>query len=92
MPHAPTTCKVEPADNDRLAGLMKLFGCADVVAPLNAEVFAERAGELIVQGVGKRLPSLDARIRQQLLVIGKYRSAGIYTGAAATAWEAATSA
>jgi hypothetical protein len=53
------------AGTNRLAELLtKAFGCADVIAPVDELEFGRRAGELIVQGVGKRVPFVDARIRQ----------------------------
>jgi recombinational DNA repair protein (RecF pathway) len=36
-----------PTDKNRLTGLLQYFGCADVVAPLDADAFSRRAGELI---------------------------------------------
>jgi hypothetical protein len=47
------------ADDNRLADLMKLFGCADVVAPVDEDTFGRRAGELIC--------------RKKAAVAGKYR-------------------
>jgi hypothetical protein len=41
------TWNFAPADRNRLADLMKSFGCADVVAPVNAAEFGRRACELI---------------------------------------------
>jgi hypothetical protein len=54
MRHAATTWTFASADN-RLAGLMKAFGCADVIAPVDAEAFGRRAGELLKHiAFGKR--------------------------------------
>jgi hypothetical protein len=36
-----------PADADRLPKLLNLFGCADVIAPVDDATFGRRAGELI---------------------------------------------
>src|ERR1700730_6818113 len=36
-----------PADRKPLSELMKSFGCADVIAPVDAVTFGRRAGELI---------------------------------------------
>jgi hypothetical protein len=58
------SCNSAAAGTNRLADLLKVFGCADVIAPVDELAFGRRAGELIVQGVGKKLPFLDARIRQ----------------------------
>jgi hypothetical protein len=41
MQHAATTWTFASADN-RLAELMKAFGCADVIAPVDAEVSVVR--------------------------------------------------
>jgi hypothetical protein len=42
-----------PADAKRLPDLMKSFGCADVVAPVDADEFGKRTGELISRNKGK---------------------------------------
>jgi hypothetical protein len=47
---------VAPPDN-RLAALMKAYGCADVIAPVDVEAFGRKAGELIAQG-GMERPAL----------------------------------
>ena len=36
-----------PADSKPLSELMKSFGCADVIAPVDAVTFSRRVGELI---------------------------------------------
>ena len=41
----------EPADNNRLAELMKLFGCADEIAPVDAAAFGRRMGELLTRSL-----------------------------------------
>jgi hypothetical protein len=38
-----------PADANRLPELLNLFGCADVIAPIDDAAFGRRAGELICQ-------------------------------------------
>jgi hypothetical protein len=35
------------ADANRLSELLKSFGCADAIAPIDADAFSRRAGELI---------------------------------------------
>ena len=40
-----------PADNNRLAELMKLFGCADEIAPVDAAAFGRRMGELLTRSL-----------------------------------------
>src|SRR5262245_35081866 len=39
-----------PADN-RLADLMKMFGCADEIAPIDAAAFGKRVGELVTRSL-----------------------------------------
>jgi hypothetical protein len=46
MQKAATTSIFASADK-RLAELMKTFGCADVIAPVDPEAFGKRAGELL---------------------------------------------
>jgi hypothetical protein len=50
-----------PADNNRLAELMKLFGCADEIAPVDAAAFARRMGELLTRSLN---PPKSARPRK----------------------------
>ena len=42
-----------PTDRNRLNELLQAFGCADVVAPVDADAFARSAGELICRTRGK---------------------------------------
>ena len=51
--------------NNRLTELMKSFGCADVIAPVDAEAFGKRAGELIRWGV--RAPKALLQIEEASL-------------------------
>jgi hypothetical protein len=44
-----TTWNFAPPDSNQLAELLKFFGCADAVAPVETELFGRRAGELIRQ-------------------------------------------
>jgi len=44
-----------PTDGKRLADLMKLFGCEDVIAPVDAGAFGKRAGEVISRHNGKTI-------------------------------------
>ena len=41
--------KVPPAEPSRLPKLLDAFGCADVIAAVDAEAFGRKAGELICQ-------------------------------------------
>jgi len=50
MQHIATAWDFAPAD-DRLAGLMKLFGCADEIAPVDAAAYS-RMGELLTRSLG----------------------------------------
>jgi hypothetical protein len=43
----PATWNFAPADNNRLAELLTLVGCSDVIAPVDGVMFGRRAGELI---------------------------------------------
>ena len=54
MPRAATTWNFAAEGNNRLAELMKSFGCADVIASVDAEEFGRRAGELIRMAVKGR--------------------------------------
>jgi hypothetical protein len=56
------TWNFAPADKNRLADLMKSFGCADVVAPADTAEFGRRACELICR---KKVTPAEAA--------GKYR-------------------
>ena len=58
MQHTPQRNFARP-DNNRLPDLMKLFGCADVIAPVDEDTFGRRAGELIC--------------RKKAAIAGKYR-------------------
>jgi len=46
-----TTWNFAPPGSNRLAELLKSFGCEDAVAPVDTELFGRRAGELIRQAV-----------------------------------------
>jgi hypothetical protein len=50
------TWNFAPADDNHLAELLKLFGCADVVASVDADVFGRRTGELIRRGISTKAP------------------------------------
>ena len=50
MQHTATAWDFAPADN-RLAELMKLFGCADEIAPIDAAAFGRRIGELLTRSL-----------------------------------------
>jgi hypothetical protein len=51
MQHAATWNFAPAVDEKRLAELMSLFGCPDVIASVDAEAFGKRAGELIARVV-----------------------------------------
>jgi hypothetical protein len=42
------------AGNNRLRELLKLYGCDDVVAPVDGDAFGRRASELIRRGISRR--------------------------------------
>ena len=46
---------------DRLAELLQMFECADVVAPVNSEGFGSRAGELIARAASTSGPPRSLR-------------------------------
>jgi hypothetical protein len=82
MQHAATTWTFASADN-RLAELMKAFGCADVTAPVDAEAFGKRAGELLTRVVFSkraewlaRVVSGDQRVLRDALKIDRVRPGG----------------
>ena len=58
-----------PPDGKPLADLMKLFGCEDVIAPVDAGAFGKRAGEVISRNNGKTV----ARKKPHTPTAGKYR-------------------
>ena len=70
MQHAATTWTFASADN-RLAELMKTFGCADVIAPVDAEAFGKRAGELLT-----RVVSGERHVLRDVLKIDRVRPGG----------------
>ena len=73
-----------PADSKRLADLMKLFGCADVIAPIDAESFGKRVGELLTRaafgkGAGVLLTRVvggEQHVAQNVLKIDRVRPGG----------------
>jgi hypothetical protein len=61
--------KFGPAGRSRLPELLDAFGCADVVAPVDADAFAKKAGELISpRKAGELIPRKKAET-----AAGKYR-------------------
>jgi len=58
-----------PPDKNRLSELLQSFGCADVVAPVDADAFARSAGELIYRTRGK----IVTRKKGKTTTAGKYR-------------------
>jgi hypothetical protein len=83
MQHAATTWLPASADK-RLAELMKVFGCADVIAPVDAEAFGRRARELLTRvAFGKRagvfltrVVSREQHVPQNVLKIDRVRPGG----------------
>ena len=83
MQHAATTWLPASADK-HLAELMKVFGCADVIAPIDAESFGRRVGELLTRAAfGKRAGVLLTRVvgggqhfPQDVLKIDRVRPGG----------------
>ena len=62
------TWSFAPADKNRLADLMKSFGCADVVAPVDAAEFGRRACELICRKKAESVtPSAAGKYRLRAL-------------------------
>jgi hypothetical protein len=66
-----------------LAELMKTFGCADVIAPVDAEAFGERTGELLTHiAFGKgaewitRLVREEQHVLRHVLKIDRVRRGG----------------
>jgi hypothetical protein len=51
MQSVATAWNFAPTDNNRLAELMKLFGCADEIAPVDAAAFGRRMGELLTRSL-----------------------------------------
>jgi hypothetical protein len=49
-----TTWNFAPPVNNRLRELLKLYGCDDVVAPVDGDAFGRRASELIRRGISRR--------------------------------------
>jgi hypothetical protein len=56
---------IAPTRNARLATLLELYGCADVVAPVDAIAYGRRAGQLIgrIVGTQKAFPATEEPIR-----------------------------
>ena len=50
MQSAATAWNFAPADDNRLADLLKLFGCSDEIASVDVDAFGRRVGELIRRG------------------------------------------
>jgi hypothetical protein len=63
MRHAATTWTFASAGN-RLAELMKLFECADLIAPWDTEAFGNRMGELVRRGE-RTLLEVKARLEAE---------------------------
>ena len=64
--------KFAPAGKSRLPELLDAFGCADVVAPVDADAFAKKAGELISRRkAGELIPRKKAETVTP--TAGKYR-------------------
>ena len=68
MQHTARTGSVRPSDNNHLAELMKLFGCAGLIAPWDTETFGNRMGELVRRAVSapkKALLEIKARLEAE---------------------------
>jgi hypothetical protein len=61
------TWSFAPADKNRLADQMKLFGCADMVAPVDAAEFGRRACELIYRKKAKSVTPAAGKYRLRAL-------------------------
>jgi hypothetical protein len=82
MQHAAKIWTFDSTDN-RLAELRKTFGCADVIAPVDAEAFGRRAGELLTHiAFGKRaewvtrVVSGEQHVLRDVLKIDRVRPGG----------------
>jgi hypothetical protein len=82
MQHAAKIWTFASTDN-RLAELMKTFGCADMIAPVDAEAFGKRAGELLTHvAFGKsaewatRVVSGEQHVLRDVLKIDRVRPGG----------------
>jgi hypothetical protein len=64
--------KFSPTATSRLPGLLAAFGCADVVATVDEDVFAKKAGELISQITSGELISRK-KAETVTPTVGKYR-------------------
>ena len=63
-------CKFPPAEPSRLPNLLEVFGCADVIAAVDADAFGRKAGDLISQiKAGER----TSRKKAVTPTAGKYR-------------------
>jgi hypothetical protein len=64
--------KFPPAETSRLPKLLDAFGCADVIAAVDADAFGRKAGELISQ---KKAGELISRKKAENVTptAGKYR-------------------
>ena len=68
MQHTTAAWNPTPTDKNRLSVLLQSFGCADVVAPVDADAFARSAGELICRVRGKTVTRKNGKT-----TTGKYR-------------------
>jgi len=68
MQHTTAAWNSTPTDKNRLSVLLQSFGCADVVAPVDADAFARSAGELISRTRGKPVTRKKGKS-----TAGKYR-------------------
>jgi hypothetical protein len=72
------------SDNNRLTDLLKMFGCADIIAPIDAESFGKRVGELLTRaafgkGAGVLLTRVvggEQHVPQNVLKIDRVRPGG----------------
>ena len=65
-------CKFAPTGKSRLPDLLYVFGCADLVAPVDEDAFARKAGELIsLRKAGKLISRKKAE--SVTPTAGKYR-------------------
>ena len=65
-------CKFAPTGKSRLPDLLYVFGCADLVAPVDEDAFARKAGELISR---RKAGKLISRKKAETVtpIAGKYR-------------------
>ena len=60
-------CKFAPTGKSRLPDLLYAFGCADFVAPVDEDAFAQNAGELISRKKAETVTPIAGKYRLRAL-------------------------